>query len=283
MTGRRGISNNAFIKVVIECSHRSNYGVITTMRTKRSKIWKISILELQSLLDSCSSYVEVLKKLGFNAYAGNHRTLKQRIVADNLDTQHLDMNRKKTYSGRKRLSKSNEEVFVQNASHSDRYKIKLRLVSLGRKYECSECLLGDSYNDKPLSLQLDHINGVSNDNRLENLRFLCPNCHSQTPTFAGKRFRQTYLCSCGKEMSSTSEHCKQCQVDKIVHYNDPSRKTKINWPSPEEIQKLVWEISTVQLAKQLGVSDNAISKFCKTFNISKPPRGYWSQKKHGAI
>jgi 5-methylcytosine-specific restriction endonuclease McrA len=53
------------------------------------------------------------------------------------------------------------------------------------EYKCSECNVIE-WNGKTLSLHLDHINGVNNDNRLENLRFLCPNCHSQTETYTGR-------------------------------------------------------------------------------------------------
>ena len=54
------------------------------------------------------------------------------------------------------------------------------------EYKCQECGLKDSWNNKMLVLHLDHINGISNDHRLENLRFLCPNCHSQTDTYTDK-------------------------------------------------------------------------------------------------
>ena len=53
------------------------------------------------------------------------------------------------------------------------------------EYKCAECGITE-WNGKPLSLHLDHINGINNDHRIENLRFLCPNCHSQTNTYAGK-------------------------------------------------------------------------------------------------
>lgn len=60
-----------------------------------------------------------------------------------------------------------------------------------RASSCAICGLGEAWNGMPLTLQLDHVNGVYDDNRLENLRWLCPNCHSQTATFAGKGKRRT--------------------------------------------------------------------------------------------
>lgn len=66
-------------------------------------------------------------------------------------------------------------------------KVKKRLISEGRlENKCSECGISDSYNGKPITLQLDHINGINNDHRFENLRLLCPNCHSQTDTWCGR-------------------------------------------------------------------------------------------------
>jgi Zn finger protein HypA/HybF involved in hydrogenase expression len=81
---------------------------------------------------------------------------------------------------------TNEQVFTENSTYA-RHHIKKRLIEDKLiKYECSVCFNKGIYNDKPLSLQLEHINGISDDNRLSNLEFLCPNCHSQTDTYAGK-------------------------------------------------------------------------------------------------
>jgi hypothetical protein len=81
---------------------------------------------------------------------------------------------------------SNEEVFVVCSTYH-RHHIKRRLIDQKLiEYKCCECGNEGIWMGKPLSLQLDHANGIANDNRLENLRFICANCHSQTDTYAGK-------------------------------------------------------------------------------------------------
>lgn len=82
--------------------------------------------------------------------------------------------------------KLNEEVFIENSDYA-RHHIKKRCIDEKLiEYKCSSCGINDEWNDKRLILQLEHINGISNDNRIENLTFLCPNCHSQTKTYAAK-------------------------------------------------------------------------------------------------
>jgi|SRR5580700_406856 hypothetical protein len=72
----------------------------------------------------------------------------------------------------------------------NRKHVKARLVGEGLlKNRCQSCGLA-SWREKPLNMHLDHINGVRNDNRLENLRMLCPNCHSQTPTYGGRNLKR---------------------------------------------------------------------------------------------
>lgn len=81
---------------------------------------------------------------------------------------------------------SDEDIFIENSTYG-RCSLKRRIITDKIiPYICSECNNPGEYNGKPLSLHLDHANGINNDNRVENLRFLCPNCHSQTETYAGK-------------------------------------------------------------------------------------------------
>lgn len=83
-----------------------------------------------------------------------------------------------------------DEVLVENSTYQ-RVHLKRRLLEQGLlENTCALCPQGPEWNGKPLVLALDHENGISNDNRLSNLRLLCPNCHSQTETFAGRNTRR---------------------------------------------------------------------------------------------
>lgn len=85
----------------------------------------------------------------------------------------------------------NEEVFIRESSFTTQL-VKRRIVEQNLiKYQCAICNNDATHNNKPLTLQLDHINGNNRDHRLKNLRFLCPNCHTQTETYGGKK--TTYL------------------------------------------------------------------------------------------
>lgn len=89
----------------------------------------------------------------------------------------------------KGINKNIPKRIVKLENYATRASVRKRILKEGLlEYECNECSIKD-YNGKPLSLELDHINGNGHDHRLENLRWLCPNCHSQTKTFRGKNLK----------------------------------------------------------------------------------------------
>ena len=135
--------------------------------------------ELQQIANQCMSRHQMLLKMGYSSSGGTSKvTLARMIEKYAIDVSHFKV-RKSMYDL--------QEILTRDSFYSNRSKLKERLIKAGLlEYKCACCGNKGGWLGKPLTLQLEHINGISNDNRLENLCFLCPNCHSQTQTFAGR-------------------------------------------------------------------------------------------------
>ena len=160
-------------------------------RKKRNKIWLPSKEELQKLVKNSFNLSDILRSLDLDLSSSNYSRLKRRMKLDGIDFSHIvlglasNKGRPALYNKKRTIPLS--EILVENSSYN-RCLLKARLIQDGLLVkECYNCHLPPYWDNKPLSLQLDHINGISDDNRLENLRLLCPNCHSQTETFGLKR------------------------------------------------------------------------------------------------
>jgi hypothetical protein len=162
------------------------------MSRHRSPIWNIAYSELAEIVGRAESLGDVLRVFGLNNKGGNHKTLKARLQHDSIDFSHIPLSRGSNRHRHRGGSAptSLELVLVERSTYSTN-RLKRRLIQAGLlKNECAECGQGAVWNGKRLVLVLDHINGISADHRLENLRLLCPNCNSQTPTFCGRNIRQ---------------------------------------------------------------------------------------------
>lgn len=140
---------------------------------------------VEAALVVSSTQKGLLENLGLRAAGGNYKNLKKWLEVHNLEIPPEDF-AAKTANARAKQTIADSEVFVENSTYSNRTLLKKRLRKIWSDWVCKECGLGEEWNDKPITLQLDHINGVFNDHRLENLRLICPNCHTQTETFAGR-------------------------------------------------------------------------------------------------
>lgn len=241
-------------------------------RKRTSPIWNIPENEFQDLLNTSSSFVDILIKVGLNPYNGNHKTLNHRIKEGGFDISILEKNRKKNQERHMKslLEKRNytlEDVLVKNSGFS-RKNLKNKILEHKLlSYECYICKNKGEWLGKSLSLHLDHINGINNDNRLENLRFLCPNCHSQTDTYCGKHRKKIHKCiDCNNVINKKHIRCVKC-APKANGLN--RRKFEI---TKEELENLVSKYPMTQIGKMFGVSDNAIRKRCKTLEIDLKKR-----------
>lgn len=147
-----------------------------------SKVYQVSDEQFIQIVQESNSYSDCLRALGLGTRGGSSTDiLKRRIAELNCSTEHFG---KQLQSVSAKYSL--EEILVENSSYANISRLKQRLVNEGKmEYKCQKCGISE-WLGNPLTLQLDHINGVNNDHRLTNLRFLCPNCHSQTDTYAGK-------------------------------------------------------------------------------------------------
>lgn len=145
-------------------------------------IWN-DVDRIKQLCAESLTYSDVCRALQLTP--SNHiQGLKRFIKKHNVDVTHFDSNANRVI--RPKEAQPLAEILVENSTYH-RWHLKKRLIAEGILANvCSECACPPTWNGKELALQLDHINGVNTDNRLQNLRLLCPNCHSQTDTFAGR-------------------------------------------------------------------------------------------------
>ena len=142
--------------------------------------------KLQELLNVSSGYSDVLKRVGLKPNGSNPYTLKKVIKNFGLDITQMVKNRNKVCS-RNGFKIPTVEILIENSTYVATSSLRNRLVKEGLlEYKCCECGIKE-WREKNISLHLDHINGIRSDNRIENLRILCPNCHSQTETYARKQ------------------------------------------------------------------------------------------------
>jgi hypothetical protein len=162
----------------IEASHLRAFG-------RRQRLSACTDGQIAEAVKSSRSLAEVLVKLGFKPGGGRQAALKERIQELRLDTSHfMGQGWRKGIKIPVTRARPLAEILVEGRLLKT-YWLKLRLIREGLKQpECEVCGRGE-WNGYPIPLELDHINGKRDDNRLRNLRIVCPNCHAQTDTYRG--------------------------------------------------------------------------------------------------
>lgn len=168
-----------------------------------------------------------------------------------------------------KLKRTNNNVnFIENLKFEEIFKINSKFAPTHLKkkilrynlieYKCEKCGNLGEWLGENLILQLDHKNGINNDNRLDNLRFLCPNCHTQTETFSNKK---QYFCECGEKKSKNNKYCIKCRSEKI----GKAKRKKISKEFYNELIKDVESLGYCKTGRKNNVSDNTIRKWIQNY------------------
>lgn len=263
------------------------------MRTKYTKEL------LEPLVNESTHMSDLLRKLGLTTSGGNFNTIKDRLNMFNIDTGHFKRQTSSNKGKHISIISHTRESFIKKylidkhpiaSTKLKKFLIKFKLLS----EECSECGLLPEWNGKKLVLQLDHIDGNRNNNYLDNLRILCPNCHTQTETFSGrnsristpvkkshKKIKVIKRCKeCGIIISKKAKRCIMCAHKHRREILEELRKSK-NYPNKESLYNLLKTNSFVQVGKLYNVSDNAVRKWCKSYKI--PHKSSYYRDKYSNI
>ena len=214
--------------------------------------------------------------LGVRVSGGSYRIFRRRLREMNVNTDHWNglkwRNRSYTLS----------DLLVVGGPYTPR--LRQRLIDAGLMVNrCVTCGLSE-WMKQSLVLHLDHINGVPSDNRIENLRLLCPNCHSQTATYCrgSQRKRQltsTQCAMCSVEIPGRRLLCNACLREcrqkhaRRVAKNNIGKHLRIAWPTVSVVREMVNTTSFRAAGARLGVSDNAVRKHLRSVEERSVARG----------
>jgi hypothetical protein len=230
------------------------------------------------------SWTESLRRLDYCPSGGNPATLKKYAKLWGISTEHFD-----PYAGVmekvRKPKRPLEEVLVKNSTYS-RSNLKMRLYEEGLKEpRCEICGQGEIWRGKHMGMILDHINGVRNDNRLENLQIVCPNCAATLETHCGRAktspppLRNCHRCGTMFRAKHTrqrfcSRYCGMRRVPGERRRGVPQpHARKAERPPYEKLLEEIEATSYCAVGRKYGVSDNAVRKWVRFYERERERAG----------
>ena len=219
--------------------------------------------ELEQIAKLSNSFSDFVHKLGYNSNATKTReVIKKRVEENGIDTSHFS-------SISKGIARTPENTFIENSTAHQSTLRRLYREGNYTPYICSICGQEPIWQNKELTLILDHINGINNDDRLENLHWVCPNCNQQLATTGAKNpnrkilAKKYYCIDCNKEISKGSSRCVNCYPKSLIKPIEELPVTR------EELKNLIRTQSFLEVGRMYNVTDNAIRKWCDKFNLPR--------------
>jgi transposase-like protein len=222
------------------------------------------------------SYAEVLRRLGLRAAGGNHRTVRK-YVEDvwRIPVDHFDAQRARSAAPARAIPLA--EVLVEGSTYH-RGHLKRRLLAEGLKRpECEMCGQGEIWRGRRMSLVLDHINGVHDDHRLENLRILCPNCNATLDTHCGRhKTRKHHDRPCPtcrvvfRPASGGQRYCSlSCAGRGERNRRAQAARRRVPRPPYDQLLREIDALGYLAVGRNYGVSDNAIRKWRQAYEAER--------------
>jgi predicted RNA-binding Zn-ribbon protein involved in translation (DUF1610 family) len=211
--------------------------------------------KLEEIVSKCTTYRQILLAFNRNESAGSYRVLQKKMNEWDININHFLTSSERAkimFENGQLFKRCTTDIFTVNSNVS-RTTVKKRVIDEKLiEYKCVKCGNKGEWLGEPITLILDHINGINNDNRLENLKFVCPNCNAQLETHC---------------QGSKVFKIKEPKLDKRTLKHDRVETRKIEWPTKEVLMSLLKTMSYVSIGKTYGVSDNAVRKWSKKYEI----------------
>lgn len=241
--------------------------------------------EARAAIAASLSWSEALRRLGVRPAGGNHATLRKYADIWAISTEHFDPDAVRAAAPR-REPKPLNEILVEGSTYS-RSHLKERLYSAGLKPPISEmCGQGETWRGRRMALVLDHINGVGDDNRLENLRTLCPNCAATLDTHCGRKnlrpLRREIAClHCGamfRPKYRRNRYCsRRCGQRSPRKRPPPPGPRRVERPPYDQLMRELAESNYSAVGRRYGVSDNVIRKWVRQYERDRAAADPWAQ------